>query len=282
MVCEHTNSSHTTVGQAANMTPFGKQLLRVLIVLATTTQFLSVPLVSAQGVPPYNSTALLIVSEIMINPKGVTKSNGTWFEVYNPSDKPYNLTDHFIDVIGFSGESPRLDELLTPRIPAGAVVPAKGYFVVGNDNNTATNGNVRVDYTLDIQNLSLSETGGGVGVLRQRWDPICLVAWGTLLNEFGIGERTIGKNLTDAPFVAGASMNLKNVAKRVLVGSTITAEDWCVSSATYGSAGNKGTPKAANKCLSDSTKDCGIFGLRIFCPRTMCGIIGHLFGLCKV
>jgi hypothetical protein len=354
----------------SNMMSLSKQTLRVLSAIAAATLLSSVPLVHAQA-PQYNVTADLIISEIMINPIGVSKSNGTWFELYNPSDNAYNLTDHIIDVVGLVGASQQVNDLTSRITPLGVFIPPKGYFVIGNDNNTATNGNVSVDYMLGFQNLSVSETGGAVGVFKSTFAEFkAVVVWGTGLNVLGVGALVIGANLTNPPFVAGASMSFKNVSKKVLVGSTITVEDWCVSNSTYGPAGNKGTPKAVNdKCLSAPTKaptkspnkaptkhptkrptkfptktptnapttriptkaptkapttrvptkaptkapimaplaapvsppakapsktpmkaptkaptkkkKCGLFGLRIFCPFTLCGIGGRLFKLCK-
>jgi Lamin Tail Domain len=258
--------TQSIVDQATSMMPFGKQISRLFLVIATAvaTLFSSVPLVHAEGAPRFNSTARLIVSEIMINPKGVPVSNGTWFELYNPTDQPFNLAGYYIYLYTISGEPPRYDSIPPKQIPEGVVVPAKGYFVVGNDNNTASNGNVIVDFALDIPNLSFAPTGGGVEIKSGFSDALaCIIAWGTRINvvEASAGPEIIGKNFTDAPFVAGASLSLKNVSKKVLVGSTITIDDWCVSSTSYESAGNKGTPKSINKCLSESTttKKCGLF-----------------------
>jgi hypothetical protein len=237
---------------ATSMVSLGKLTLQVPTAIFATV-FLSVPLVNAQQVPPYNSTADLIISEIMINPKDVPKSNGTWFELYNPSDQPYDLSANSIVVVAFVS----LDDgflLVDVGLGAGLFIPAKGYFVVGNDKNTATNGNVTVDFALGFQNLSVSETGGGIVVFGQLNDVACAVVWGTDLDIADTGKRITGANLTNPPFVPGASMSFRNVSKKILVGSTITVEDWCVPSSSYGSGGNKGTPKAVNDCILAPTK----------------------------
>jgi hypothetical protein len=201
--------------------------------------------VHAQGVPPFNNTATVIVSEIMINPKGVSRSNGTWFELYNQGDQPSNLSN-CVFLLLLSGGKQAIS-----WIPAGTVIPPNGYFVVGGDNNTATNGNVTVDLKLDVPNLSFNETAGFIQLVYPPSDLKFLLIWGAKLDQVlstgNAGILVTGANLTtDPPFEAGASLSFKNVSKKVLAGSAITVAEWCVT---------EGTPKAGNgKCLPTPTK----------------------------
>jgi Lamin Tail Domain len=117
-------------------------ILRSIIILAAF--WVGCPiLVSAQ--PPQ-----LLVSELMINPT-VGKDKGTWFELYNPSNKSLDLSNrtlrlgNYDTTVGntFGCTGLRITDY---QIPVGYSIPPKQYFVLGNNNDRSTNGNIPVDY----------------------------------------------------------------------------------------------------------------------------------------
>ena len=62
-----------------------------------------------------NLQASLVISEIMANPVGLADSEGEWFELYNPTDRPFNLRDHWLGDDGGDLHRFETDLLLPPR-----------------------------------------------------------------------------------------------------------------------------------------------------------------------
>jgi Lamin Tail Domain len=303
--------------------------------------------------------APVIFSEIMINPT-VGKDKGTWFELYNPGNETYNLTGLYLGLINYNASAPPGllgVEFRAFLFPTGAELPPKQYYVIGNNKNRTTNGNVPVDWEYG-PHLEMNETFGVVGLTTV---PSVYVQ-GLVTVEWGI--------VSVAPlFTVGASWSFKNVSATVDSIGTLSNETWCTSVTNYGGpSGAKGTPNTTNTCVAPPTnpptkqptarptksltkpptlrptarptkrptkaptkqpvtrpptksptkspvqstttvrptkiptkepakglvptkaptkapvqrsKTCGLLKLRIFCPRTKCGIVGRNLGWCK-
>mgnify|MGYP003954133147 CR=1 FL=1 len=77
----------------------------------------------------------------MNNPSAVSDEQGEWFEVYNPGAVAINMNGLVI-----RHQDPMKDPNATTLISADVYVSAKGYVVLGLNNDTTTNGGVTVKY----------------------------------------------------------------------------------------------------------------------------------------
>jgi hypothetical protein len=105
-------------------------------VINPDTQYDEAPLAFHVANPGEAFHSTIIINEIMQNPDAVSDDMGEWFELYNST-----LTD--IDLMGWtisdsSGES--------HTITSSLIVPSEDYIVLGNNDDTNTNGGVDVDY----------------------------------------------------------------------------------------------------------------------------------------
>ncbi len=158
----------------------------------------------------------IIITEIMQNPNAVSDGDGEYFEVYNTTGADIDMNAW---VISDNGSN-------THTISSSLIVPAGGYIVLGANTDTATNGNVPVDYSYG-SDIGLSNgddeiiltTGGGVEIDRVEYDG--------------------GPNFPDP---SGKSMNLD------IDQYSATANDdganWCESTTPLGT--QFGTPGTAN------------------------------------
>ena len=91
----------------------------------------------------------VIVNEVMQDPDAVGDSQGEWFELYN-------TTSAGIDINGWVI---RDDAANLHTIDNGGplVLPAKGYLVLGNNADMATNGGYQCDYEFSSFTLSNSD-----------------------------------------------------------------------------------------------------------------------------
>jgi predicted extracellular nuclease len=162
----------------------------------------------------------VVINEIMQNPNAVFDSAGEWFELYN-------ATGADIDIEGWTISDNDID---SHTINSGAplIIPAGGYLVLGNNDESATNGGVIVDYNY-----------GGSWFLSNGADEIVLTD--DAATEIDRVEYDGGPNFPDP---TGASMALADPGLDNNVGA-----NWCEASTPYG-AGDLGTPGAANDCVS--------------------------------
>lgn len=110
-----------------------------------------------------------------------------WFELYNPGAT-------FVDISGFT-LSDRLDNPRKFVIPAGTIVPARGYLLVWADEEDEQNGT-----TSDLHvNFKLSRSGESIGLYAPNGTVIDLVEFGEQLADVSEGRRTDGAS---PPFVA--------------------------------------------------------------------------------
>jgi Lamin Tail Domain len=168
----------------------------------------------------------LILSEIMINPT-VGRDKGTWFEFYNPGSQPVNLSNAYLFLGNYASSNQN-----SFRIPNGTIPPNR-YFVVGNNDDRNTNGNVPVDWKYS-PHLELDERYGYVRLSYQGG-----YVWETWY------ENSMGSLY----FQDGASVSRRNMTA-ALSGSYFSESDYCVSNTIYNGApvGARGTPNATNVC----------------------------------
>ena len=109
----------------------------------------------------------VIITEIMQNPNAVNDSSGEWFEIYNTTGSDIDLNGWTITDNGTNAHT----------ISGSLIIPANGYLVLGNNDDTSTNGNIPVDYSYgsDVALANGSDaiiltTGGGLEIDRVEWD----------------------------------------------------------------------------------------------------------------
>lgn len=151
---------------------------------------------------------VLVVSEIMANPKAVADSAGEWVEVTNASAEPVDLDGVSLDVG-------------TRRCPLGGRLGPGGSLVVARSADTATNGGVEADFTCSF---TLTNSGATVA----------LKAPSVTIDAVDYTGFTVPD---------GASLSLDPAAHDPA--SNDSASSWCAASSVYG-AGDRGTPGAAN------------------------------------
>ena len=84
-------------------------------------------------------SATIIITEIMNNPGAVSDTMGEWFELHNPGTDAID-----IDGLTISSDDGGEDHLIDAGGPLE--IPAGGHLVLGLNGDTATNGNIPVDY----------------------------------------------------------------------------------------------------------------------------------------
>lgn len=161
------------------------------------------------------AVAQLVINEIMVNPKAVTDVVGEWIELYNPGKTSVNIAGWSISDTGTDFHS----------LPTGSplTIAPGGFFVLGNNPETASNGGIVLDYA--YTNFTLAN--GGDEVILKKAD-------GTIVAEVQYSSAN-GFPVTD-----GASYALKHPYLSNNVGSS-----FAISTALYGK-GDFGTPKAKN------------------------------------
>lgn len=151
---------------------------------------------------------VLVVSEIMANPKVVADTAGEWAEIANASAEPVRL-DGVTLVVG------------TRSCELGGQLEAHGRLVVARSDDPATNGGVEPDLTCSMQ---LTNSGTTVSVTAST---------GTL----------DAVDYTGFTIPDGASLNLDPRAHDPV--SNDHAASWCAATSVFG-AGDRGTPGAPN------------------------------------
>jgi hypothetical protein len=127
----------------------------------------------------------LILTEMMINPAGVGRANGTWFEFYNPT----NTNVVVVNASDFALHNDQDLQLLSKGIPDGLIIPPGGYYVIGRSSSVDFNGGVTTNLTY-AQGMNVSEMRGRVRFFAFNQPEVVNVEW---------------KN-SSFPFQAGASL----------------------------------------------------------------------------
>jgi len=162
----------------------------------------------------------VVINEIMQNPSAVADSAGEWFELFNHTDSDININ-------GWTIEDNDIDSHVINN-GGPLIIPAGGFLVLGNNDDSATNGGVTVAYQYP-SNFYLSNSADEL-VLRDG-----------SLTEIDRVEYDGGLAFPDP---TGASMALIDPDLDNNVGA-----NWCESSTPFGD-GDLGTPGAANDCVS--------------------------------
>jgi len=165
------------------------------------------------------SSGDVVVNEIIQNPNAVFDSAGEWFELANTTASP-------IDIDGWTIADNDSDSHVIAN-GGPLLIPANGYLVLGNNDDTATNGGVTVDY--EYTGIALANGGDELVLLDDVLAEIDRVEW---------------DNGATFPDPTGASMALNDPANDNNVGA-----NWCTASTPYGD-GDFGTPGAANDCFT--------------------------------
>ncbi len=80
----------------------------------------------------------MVINEILQNPLAVSDSAGEWFELHNP-------TGSDVDIEGWTLADAGSDSHLIAN-GGPLVIPAGGYLVLGNNDDSGSNGGVTVAY----------------------------------------------------------------------------------------------------------------------------------------
>jgi hypothetical protein len=167
----------------------------------------------------------LIITEIMQNPSAVSDSDGEYFEIYNTTSAAINMAGYIIKDENSTTETHTISNL---------TVPANGYVVLGNNADTATNGNVPVDY--EYSGIFL---GNGT-------DGLIIECTGTVI------DQVIWDNGATFPDPNGISMELATDAYDAT--SNDVGTNWGEATATITGSTDLGTPGAVNNfTLSNDT-----------------------------
>ena len=160
----------------------------------------------------------LVITEIMQNPSAVSDASGEWFEVYNPGSQDVNM----------NGWTIADHDLESHTITTDVIVSAGGYAVLANNSNSATNGNIAVDY--QWANFTLANGADEVVLYRA---------------DSSIADEVSYDGGSAWPDPTGASMELISVSADNDLGSNWTvAVDLIPGSTDYGTpaGGAGGTP----------------------------------------
>jgi hypothetical protein len=151
----------------------------------------------------------LTITEIMADPKAVGDSEGEWFEVYNPSDQP-------IDLSGVTLKDNGKDKHTVTSV----IISPKSYVVLCRNSDSSTNGGVGCTYSYSQFNLANKD------------DEIILEKDGTILTSI---SYTSAFSIS-----AGKSIELSDIASDVS-----NPSNWHDALEQFGS-GDYGTPGKAS------------------------------------
>jgi Lamin Tail Domain len=157
----------------------------------------------------------IVITEIMRNPSQASDANGEWFELYNTLNRGLNLRNWVV----------RDEEGDRFVIDRNLIIPARGYVVLGNSNNTRLNGGVILNYVYN-RTLFALRRNDQMSLFNANNRRIDIVNWGA-------------GGFPDQP---GRTIELRDATLDNNFGP-----NWCLANKRYG-AGDRGTPGAANDC----------------------------------
>ena len=160
----------------------------------------------------------IVINEIMNNPNAVSDENGEWFELYNNSHEPANISSWL-----FKDEGQ--DSIVMPdSVP---LIPPHGFFILGANSDTIANGGIHIDFEYDRNNFNLGNSD----------DEIIIIGFGT-------GVDTVSYDGgTTFPDLNGKSMELNFYNNDNSLGSNWVESEFMMPSGDYG------TPGYANSML---------------------------------
>lgn len=167
-----------------------------------------------------DNTGNLIITEVMNNPAAVSDANGEWFEVFNPGNSP-------IDMNGWTIKDDDSDSHL---ISGSLIVPAKGFAVLGNNDNTASNGGYLCNYT--FSDFYLANGGDELEILRPDNSQADKISW-----DGGPGWP----DLSGISMIFTGTITDDNNNPTNWVASTLRENSFTGASGDLGSPGTNGT-----------------------------------------
>lgn len=163
----------------------------------------------------------VVINEIMADPFG-DDTNQEWIELYNPGNSTVNLAGWAVRDCGT-----QIVRLIGPE----AVIPAKGYLVIGMSSDTTDNGGVPVDFEYGVNGFYLPNTVGSV-----------LLYDGEAANAVLIDQARYSRfGDWSQVFQSGRSIERKGASTD---GTKVLS--WQRGTVKFGAADNRGTPGARN------------------------------------
>ena len=170
----------------------------------------------------------VIISEFMANPKAVSDDKGEWIELYNTTDQDIDLNGVVLSV---TVSSP-FKQWLSASAPL--LIKAKGYLLIGNNDDMVSNGGVKLDFAYE--------------------------------NKFAISSKVATLALTSAtkvvdavaydaatwPLESGLSLSLDPAALDANKNDDVA--NWCAGQQPFG-AGDLGSPGVTNPGCAGADED---------------------------
>ncbi len=181
----------------------------------------------------------LVISEIMPNPK--TETTQEWIEITNVGTASFDLNGLGIDRAGDSPAPSVVNSAACKPLAPGA------YALFARSTDTAANGGLpAVDATFSF---SMLNSNGDVQIV----DPtscmgtpsVCTTIYDSVAYTTANGWPNQASPNGATPDGVSAQLKPTNLTPT----DNDTYANWCLALADYGTAMNKGTPKAANACM---------------------------------
>lgn len=187
---------------------------------------------SANCLQEFVSVGSVVITEFLVTPKASAGSAGEWVELYNPTTQTIDLNGWILRDKGSNSH--------VINAPKGLLVPAKGFVLLGQGGDPATNGGVKPAYV--YSNFTLSVTSDD---LVLEWNKTIIDA-----------VSYVNKDLDPAgwPVIAGYALSLDPFAMDAKANDTVA--NWCIAKKSWaGSAGDFGSPGAANASCTNPCKE---------------------------
>jgi Lamin Tail Domain len=163
----------------------------------------------------------LIITEIHKDPAAVLDEDGEWFEIHNPTESTFDLTN----IILTDESEPKPESF---NLPDRIIIPPRGFLVLARSDDEATNGGVDADIVYGVGEILFQ--------LMNEADEIIIM---------GAGDVVLDRVAYDGTFpsTSGRSLSLDPALH--------TDEDndaeasWCDGEIAYGD-GDFGTPGSLN------------------------------------
>ncbi len=169
----------------------------------------------------------VIITEFMANPSAVNDTLGEYFEIYNNTGSPIDLSNWIIK-----------DNNGADTIEGPATIAAGDYFVLCVEADPLINGGVPEDYT-----YVYGWTGWGLAFSNSNPDRI------VIFDNLGQMQDSVAWDYTGWGITAGAAHQLKDLTYDNNIDTS-----WCISLYAWpGSAGDLGTPGVSNDCALGDT-----------------------------
>jgi DNA/RNA endonuclease G (NUC1)/uncharacterized protein YjdB len=169
----------------------------------------------------------ITITEILADADG-DDTKGEWFEVFNAGDAAVDMQGWEIR----SGRSSGDAEVF--GISSSVIVPAGGFAVIGNNANTATNGNINVAYVFPSDVITLSNGS------TTEWLALHDGA-GATVDSIAYSPRNASGTVIDPTYLPTAAV-AREVIDLSIDNTVVSGGNWRDATITFGSNGSKGTP----------------------------------------